>query len=157
VRLGGSYLLRVELTKEEIAKLFYETHSEDIVRMFRSFVEDEDRQKRARRLERLRQSLATQEEQQEGLADAMRCLMGEGPAVWTEQDDKDIKYGEWNVYTAKDTRTEEGKVHPPKVVEEIWPHWSEGIPTKLCRRTLSPSFYNGVHHYAHECHTSLEL
>jgi hypothetical protein len=43
LRLGGDYLLRVELSKEEIAQLFYETHRNDIVRMFRSFVEDEQR------------------------------------------------------------------------------------------------------------------
>lgn len=38
--------------------------------------------------------------------------------MWTEKDDKEIKYGVWNVYTAKDTLSEENKVHPPKVVEE---------------------------------------
>ena len=42
LRLGGSYLLQVELRRKEIAQLFYETHGGDIVRMFRSFIEDEE-------------------------------------------------------------------------------------------------------------------
>ncbi len=68
LRLGGSYLLRVELSRKEIARLFYETHDNDIVRMFRSFVEDEQRQEAAgmleyfhQREERRRQQLAQAE------------------------------------------------------------------------------------------------
>jgi hypothetical protein len=55
VRLGGTYLLHVELSRSEIAQLFYETHSGEIVRMFRSFVQDEARADNARRLEQIRQ------------------------------------------------------------------------------------------------------
>ncbi len=69
IRLGGRYLLHGELSRQEIAQLFYETHSSDIVRMFQSFIEDEERQRDARRLERLtqyhehrRQRLAEQEQ-----------------------------------------------------------------------------------------------
>ena len=72
LRLGGRYLLRVELSRKEIAQLFYETHGGDIVRMFQSFIEDEERQYDARRLERLaqydehrRQRLAQQEQSAE--------------------------------------------------------------------------------------------
>lgn len=44
LRLGGRYLLKIELSRNEIAKLFYATHDGDIVRMFRQFLEDEERQ-----------------------------------------------------------------------------------------------------------------
>jgi hypothetical protein len=43
MRLGGTYLLAVELSRKEIAQLFYETHSGEMVRMVRSFIEEEDR------------------------------------------------------------------------------------------------------------------
>jgi hypothetical protein len=55
VRLGGTYLLHVELSRKEIAQLFYETHSGAMVRMIKSFIEDEAREEAARMLERLRQ------------------------------------------------------------------------------------------------------
>ena len=71
VHLGGRYLLHVELSRNDIAQLFYETHSGDMVRMFRSFIADEEKQRYAHQLERLaqmderrRQRLA-QEEQTE--------------------------------------------------------------------------------------------
>lgn len=41
LRLGGNYRLEVELSRADIAHLFYKTHSGDIVRMFRSFVEND--------------------------------------------------------------------------------------------------------------------
>jgi hypothetical protein len=44
LRLGGRYLFRVELSREEIAKLFFATHHGDIVRTFKSLLEDEERQ-----------------------------------------------------------------------------------------------------------------
>jgi hypothetical protein len=66
VRLGGTYLLEVELSRNEIAQLFYETHGGDIVRMFRSFIEDEERQHDLQRLgewaERRRQRLKKEEQ-----------------------------------------------------------------------------------------------
>jgi|SRR5215813_8009007 len=55
LRLGGSYLLQIQLSRNEIAQLFYKTHSGDVVRMFRSFIEDEERQAAARRLEQIAQ------------------------------------------------------------------------------------------------------
>ena len=54
VRLGGNYLLHVELSRSEIAQLFYDTHSGDMVRMVRSFIENEERQERQLELEQLR-------------------------------------------------------------------------------------------------------
>jgi hypothetical protein len=44
LRLGGRYLIKVELSRNEIAKLFFATHHGDIVRMFRQLLEDEERQ-----------------------------------------------------------------------------------------------------------------
>lgn len=55
LRLGGRYLMHVELNRDEIAQLFFETHGGDIVRMFRTFMDDEERQRSARRLEWLAQ------------------------------------------------------------------------------------------------------
>ena|SRR5260370_42148555 len=55
VRLGGTYLLHVELSRKEIAQLFYDTHSGAMVRMVRSFIEDEERQEHVRLLERIAQ------------------------------------------------------------------------------------------------------
>jgi hypothetical protein len=76
--------------------------------------------------------------------------------VWTEDDDKEIKYGKWNRYTAKTILAEEHMVHPPK--GDIWPHWSEGIPTKLRRIVWSPSFSLGpVRHRSRPYYESLEL
>jgi hypothetical protein len=71
LRLGGTYLLKVELSRKEIAELFFETHKAAMVRMIQSFIEDEENEDRARllaeiaqRAERRRQRLA-QEEQTE--------------------------------------------------------------------------------------------
>jgi hypothetical protein len=55
VRLGGTYLLHVELSRKEIAQLFYDTHSGSMVRMFKAFLDEEDREDRARVLEQLAQ------------------------------------------------------------------------------------------------------
>jgi hypothetical protein len=58
VRLGGDYLLQVELSRDEIAQLFYETHDADIVRMFQSFVAGEqslEAQERIRRYQLIRE------------------------------------------------------------------------------------------------------
>ena len=65
LRLGGTYLLKVELSRKEIAELFFDTHRAAMVRMIQSFIEDEEREDRAQvlaemaqRSERLRQRLA---------------------------------------------------------------------------------------------------
>ncbi len=52
LRLGGTYLLRVELTREEIAKLFFATHKGDLVQTFKSLLEDEERQAEEEALQR---------------------------------------------------------------------------------------------------------
>src|SRR5450631_55204 len=53
LRLGGTYLMHVELTRKEIAQLFYETHTGSIVRMLRAFIDEEGREDAAQVLERL--------------------------------------------------------------------------------------------------------
>jgi len=62
--------------------------------------------------------------------------------MWTEEDDKELEYDKWHRFTAKTTRAEYFKVHP--LQREIWPNWSDGVPTKLCRQLGSPAFDLGV-------------
>lgn len=76
VRLGGTYLLHVELGRKEIAQLFYETHSGSMVRMVRSFIDEEANEdhaeflaQMARMNERRRQRLAQQEKETEAVQD----------------------------------------------------------------------------------------
>jgi hypothetical protein len=47
VRLGGTYLMHVELSRREIAQLFFETHNGSMVRMFKAFIEEEEAEERA--------------------------------------------------------------------------------------------------------------
>jgi hypothetical protein len=61
LNLGGRYLVRVELSRKEIAELFYLTYGGDIVRMFASFIEDEERQKRHEFAERMAQMIKDRE------------------------------------------------------------------------------------------------
>src|SRR5882757_9853318 len=42
VRLGGTYLMHVDLSRTEIAQLFFETHNGSMVRMFKAFIEEEE-------------------------------------------------------------------------------------------------------------------
>jgi hypothetical protein len=53
VRLGGNYLLEVELTRKEIAELFFETHGGSMTRMIRSFIDEEQREEYARSVNRM--------------------------------------------------------------------------------------------------------
>jgi hypothetical protein len=55
VRLGGTYLLHLELSRREIAQLFFDTHSGSMVRMFKAFIEEEEHEERARLLEQIAQ------------------------------------------------------------------------------------------------------
>jgi hypothetical protein len=38
------------------------------------------------------------------------------------------------------SKDELGNVHPAKMAEASWPHWSEGVPTKLCREVYALLF-----------------
>ena len=53
VRLGGTYLLQLELSRREIAELFFETHTGSMVRMLRAFINEEHREDYARDLARI--------------------------------------------------------------------------------------------------------
>jgi hypothetical protein len=53
VRLGGTYLMHVDLSRKEISQLFFETHNGSMVRMFKAFIEEEDAEDRAEMLQRL--------------------------------------------------------------------------------------------------------
>jgi hypothetical protein len=55
VRLGGTYLMHVDLSRKEIAQLFFDTHSGSMVRMFKAFIEEEDAEDRAEMLQKLAQ------------------------------------------------------------------------------------------------------
>jgi hypothetical protein len=55
--------MQVELTRKEIADLFFKTHSSDTVRMFRSFMADEEMEANARALERLHRTRERQQQQ----------------------------------------------------------------------------------------------
>jgi hypothetical protein len=55
VRLGGTYLMHVDLSRKEIAQLFFETHNGSMVRMFKAFIEEEDAEDRADMLQKLAQ------------------------------------------------------------------------------------------------------
>jgi hypothetical protein len=55
VRLGGTYLLHIELSRKEIAQLFYETHGGSMVRMLRAFIDEEDQEDRAQLLAQIAQ------------------------------------------------------------------------------------------------------
>jgi hypothetical protein len=72
LRLGGRYFLGVELSREEIAKLFFATHNGDLVQTFKTLLEDEERrsdaeerrreaEERAAMLERHRRRAAQRE------------------------------------------------------------------------------------------------
>jgi len=62
LRLGGKYLLRVELDRNEIAELFYKTHEGDLVQMVRSFIEEEEIRSAERRKQRQAQHAKEHEE-----------------------------------------------------------------------------------------------
>jgi hypothetical protein len=67
--------------------------------------------------------------------------------MWTDKDDREIKYGEWNEYDAKDTLVEANKVKSAQEPEEIWPNWRDGVPTRFHRRIQGEAFFkNGNFH-----------
>jgi hypothetical protein len=53
LRFGGSYMLHVELSRREIAELFFETHTGSMVRMLRAFIDEEHREDHAQLLARI--------------------------------------------------------------------------------------------------------
>jgi hypothetical protein len=76
--------------------------------------------------------------------------------MWTEADDKEGQYGKLYRFTAKTTLAEEYKIRPPR--QDIWPHWGEGVPTKLSRELgCEPFFLGKVHHKYTSYYETLEF
>jgi len=90
--------------------------------------------------------------------ESRRCSQGRPPAVCCNgHDDEDIEYGKEYVHTAEKALEEERKLYPAEHAE-IWPHWGEGVPTKLRSKAWSPAFTIGtVHHRARLGSLRLEL
>jgi hypothetical protein len=73
----------------------------------------------------------------------------------TAKDDNEIRYGKWNEHTPEETFAELNTVRP---AFDIWPNWSEGVPTKLRRQLGSPAFDLGkVRHNYREYYDSLDF
>jgi hypothetical protein len=78
-------------------------------------------------------------------------------AVCGEDGDEDFEYGKEYVHTPESTLAEENKLDPV-AAGDIWPHWNEGVPTKLRRRVWSPAFILGaVRHDSRPYNETLEL
>jgi hypothetical protein len=74
-----------------------------------------------------------------------------------KQDEDEAEYGSWE-FTAQDVLEEQRKLLAPRAPEDIWPHWSKGVPTKLRRTFYSPAFIkNGVRHEGRPSCDTLEL
>ena len=63
-----------------------------------------------------------------------------------EQDEDEIEYGKWIEHTADEALAEARKAVPQS--KNIWPHWNDGVPTKLRLYLVSPAFSTGTafHH-----------
>jgi hypothetical protein len=73
---------------------------------------------------------------------------------YIEEDDQEIEYGRLYVHSLGDDR------EAPRTLEadDIWPHWSEGVPTKFRKKSWSPAFHLGkVYHYPCLSSETLEL
>jgi hypothetical protein len=70
VRLGGRYLMHVELSRQEISRLFFETHNGAMVRMIKSFIEEEAREDREEDLAALRERIERRKRVAEEIAAA---------------------------------------------------------------------------------------
>lgn len=57
VRLGGRYLMHLELSRQEISRLFFETHSGAMVRMIKSFIDEEAREDRETEFKAIRERI----------------------------------------------------------------------------------------------------
>jgi hypothetical protein len=73
------------------------------------------------------------------------------------EDDEDFEYGKEYVHTPETAFAEESKLNPV-ATGDIWPHWSEGVPTKMRRSWWSPAFDLGkVRHKERHYHETLKL
>ncbi|HZT26757.1 MAG TPA: hypothetical protein VFA57_13745 [Pseudolabrys sp.] len=66
--------------------------------------------------------------------------------------------GCWNEYDAATVLAEEKKKSSTEQLNDIWPHWSEGVPNKLRRTGWAPPFRLGaVDHHGRLLTDTLEL
>lgn len=73
-----------------------------------------------------------------------------------EQDEDEIEYGKWIEHTADEALAETRETSPK--LSNIWPHWNDGVPTKLRRYVRSPTFSTGnVYHRQRDFFDTLEL
>jgi hypothetical protein len=70
--------------------------------------------------------------------------MSDDKPIWTDQDDAEIGYGEEVSLDASSFLAEIKKVYPPRQADEIWPRWSEGVPTEFRRQVWGDWFSSGV-------------
>jgi hypothetical protein len=70
--------------------------------------------------------------------------MSDEKPIWTDQDDAEIGYGEEVSQDASSFLAEVKRLYPAQQADEIWPHWSEGVPTKFCRVASGDWFSSGV-------------
>jgi hypothetical protein len=70
------------------------------------------------------------------------------------EDDEEIEYGKLYVHSLGD----DSEAPRPLGADDIWPHWSEGIPTKLRKTSWSPAFNLGkIYHNPRLSSEMLEL
>lgn len=59
-----------------------------------------------------------------------------------ERDEDEIEYGKWVEHTAQQALAEIRKEVPQ--LKSIWPHWNNGVPTRLRIYRYSPAFSTGT-------------
>lgn len=75
----------------------------------------------------------------------------------SEEEEDDFEYGREYVHTPETVHAEESKLIPVQA-GDIWPDWSEGVPTRMRRRSWNPAFTLGkVRHEAYSQYETVEL
>jgi hypothetical protein len=64
--------------------------------------------------------------------------------IWTDHDDVDVDYDELVSHDADTLLAEIKKLYPPRQPDEIWPNWSNGVPTKFRRHVWGEPFSSGA-------------
>jgi len=75
-----------------------------------------------------------------------------------EDDDEDIEYGREYVHTTDAALEEARKLQAPLSDSDIWPGWSDGVPTLLRRTVWTPRFQLGkVFHQHRQIQVTVEF
>ncbi|MBN8980533.1 MAG: hypothetical protein J0I29_04525 [Rhizobiales bacterium] len=76
----------------------------------------------------------------------------------TGDDEEEIEYGKLYVFTPESESKEVADSLQQRTPGDIWPNWSEGVPTKLRRKVGSPAFFkDGVSYEYREYYETVEL